>query len=74
MKASVGAGGMATLYYKALSMVPSLEVLAHRTPWTFVFFGKVLALRGWFGEAWALLPRPMHGRVLLAARIVSVIW
>jgi chloramphenicol-sensitive protein RarD len=44
--ASVGAGGMATLYYKALSMVPSLEVLAHRTPWTFVFFGKVLALRG----------------------------
>lgn len=33
------------LYYKALSMEPSLEVLAHRALWTFVFFGKVLAQR-----------------------------
>ena len=36
--------GFATLYYKAMSHVPPLEVLAHRSLWTLVLFGAVLML------------------------------
>lgn len=66
--------GLATLYYKALAHVPPLEMLAHRTVWTFVFFGILLALRGRFGAAVALLRGPLRARVWLAAGIVAVNW
>lgn len=66
--------GLATLYYKALAMVPPLEVLAHRTLWTFVFFGILLAFQRRFGEAVALLRGPLRRRVWLAAGIVAVNW
>ena len=59
--------GLATLYYKALADVPPLEMLAHRTVWTFVFFGILLALQGRFGGAVALLRGPLRRRVWLAA-------
>ena len=36
--------GFATLFYKAMSHVPPLEVLAHRSLWTLVLFGAVLSL------------------------------
>lgn len=66
--------GLATLYYKALAMVPPLEVLAHRTLWTFVFFGILLALQGRFSGATDLLRGPLRRRVWLAAGIVAVNW
>ncbi|MBU9699504.1 EamA family transporter RarD [Rhodobacteraceae bacterium HSP-20] len=66
--------GLATLYYKAMAHVPPLEVLAHRTLWTLVFFGVALALRGRIGEAVALLRGAQRGRVRLAAGIVAVNW
>ena len=34
--------GLSALYYKLLDHVPPLEVLAHRTIWSFVFFAGVL--------------------------------
>ncbi|MCY3997647.1 MAG: EamA family transporter RarD [Rhodobacter sp.] len=34
--------GLSPLFYKALSHVPTLEVLCHRTLWSLVFFGFVL--------------------------------
>jgi chloramphenicol-sensitive protein RarD len=38
--------GLSGIYYKALAHVPPLEVLAHRTLWSVVFFGTVLLLQG----------------------------
>lgn len=66
--------GLATLYYKALSHVPALEVLAHRTLWTLVFFGLLLRLQSRFAEVPALIRGPLRLRVLLAAGIVAVNW
>jgi chloramphenicol-sensitive protein RarD len=34
------------MYYKLLSHVPPLELLAHRTVWSLVFFAAILALQG----------------------------
>lgn len=66
--------GFATLYYKALSHVPAMEVLAHRTLWTLVFFGPLLAVQGRFSAAPALIVGPLKARVIGAAAIVSVNW
>ena len=66
--------GMATLYYKAMSHVPPLEVLAHRTVWTFVFFGVLLAAQRRFRAAPALLIGGAWWRVWLAAGIVAANW
>ena len=38
--------GLSSIYYKALSEVPPIEMLSHRTVWSVVFFGVVLALQG----------------------------
>lgn len=38
--------GLAPLYYKLLSNVPALELVSHRTVWSFVFFLGVLAIQG----------------------------
>ena len=66
--------GLATLYYKAMAHVPPLEVLAHRTVWTFGFFGVLLAVQGRIAAAVALVRGPQGGRVWLAAGIVAVNW
>lgn len=66
--------GFATLYYKAMAHVPPLEVLAHRSLWTLVLFGAVLALRGRLSQVWALIAGPMGARVALAGAIVALNW
>jgi chloramphenicol-sensitive protein RarD len=66
--------GFATLYYKAMSHVPPLEVLAHRSLWTLVLFGAVLALRGRLSQVWALIAGPKGLRVALAGAIVALNW
>jgi chloramphenicol-sensitive protein RarD len=38
--------GFSPLFYKLLVHVPPLEILAHRTIWSFVFFAAVLLLQG----------------------------
>ncbi|MBL3564861.1 EamA family transporter RarD, partial [Rhodovulum sulfidophilum] len=51
--AMVGASaiwGLSSMYYKLLAHVPPLEVLSHRTIWSLVFFGLVLALQGRLAE------------------------
>ena len=40
--------GLSGLFYKALSDVPSHEVLAHRIVWSLVFFGIVIGVQGPF--------------------------
>jgi chloramphenicol-sensitive protein RarD len=66
--------GTATLYYKAMAHVPPLEVLAHRTVWTLLFFGVLLAVQGRFAAAVALLRGAQRRRVWLAAGIVACNW
>ena len=66
--------GFATLYYKALSHVPPMEVLAHRTLWTLVFFGALLAVQRRLSAVPALLTGPLKARIIGAAAIVSVNW
>ena len=67
--------GLSSLFYKALAHVPPLEVLSHRTLWSLVFFGVILALRGRLGAVWQALrqPRTVAGLVL-AAVMISLNW
>ncbi len=65
--------GLAPIYYRLVT-VPPMEMLAHRTLWTLVFFGILLAARGRFGAVPALLSGAQRGRIWLAAAIVSVNW
>lgn len=66
--------GFATLYYKAMSHVPPLEVLAHRGLWTLVFFGLVLWLQGRWAEVWALIKGKDGWRVAFVSVIVALNW
>lgn len=47
--------GLSALYYKLLDHVPPLEVLAHRTLWSLVFFGMVLATQRRLRQVGAIL-------------------
>lgn len=66
--------GLSSLYYKALDHVPPLEVLSHRTLWSLVFFGAVLALQGRLGA----LGGALRGRgvlvLLFSALMISANW
>lgn len=42
--------GLSPLIYKQLSHVPAVEVLAHRTIWSFAFFAVLLAAQGRLAE------------------------
>ena len=67
--------GLSALFYKALSHVPPLEVLSHRTIWSLVFFGIVLAVQGRLGEIGAVFRAPRLFAVMtLAALMVSLNW
>ncbi|MFT6653056.1 MAG: EamA domain-containing membrane protein RarD, partial [Celeribacter sp.] len=47
--------GVSALYYREVNHVPGLEVLAHRTFWSFVLFGAVIVLQGRLKELLFLL-------------------
>lgn len=66
--------GFATLYYKAMAHVPPLEVLAHRSLWTLVLFGVVLAVQRRWAEVGLLLRGPQGGRVVLAGAVIALNW
>ncbi|SFU16611.1 EamA family transporter RarD [Sedimentitalea nanhaiensis] len=67
--------GTSPLYYKMLAHIPPLEVLAHRTFWSLVFFAGVLAVQGRLGEMRAALAdRRRLALIVLAALLVSTNW
>ncbi|MFP4406672.1 EamA family transporter RarD [Rhodosalinus sp.] len=67
--------GLSALYYKLLDHVPPLEVLAHRTLWSFAFFAVVLGLRGRLRMLFAAIDRPGKAvRILAAAFFISCNW
>lgn len=75
MVATSVAWGLSTLFYKALAHVPPFEVLAHRTIWSLVFFGIVLAVQGRLGEIAAVFRKPRLLAVMsIAAMMISINW
>jgi chloramphenicol-sensitive protein RarD len=67
--------GLSPLYWDLVSHVPPLEVLAHRTLWSLVFFGIVLAVQGRISQVTRLIAQPREvWKVLLAALMISANW
>lgn len=66
--------GLSPLFYKSFAEVPPLEVLSHRTLWSLLFFGVLLALQGRLGA----VPRALKGRgaavIVIAAVMISTNW
>lgn len=75
MVAAATVWGLSGLYYKALAAVPPVEVLCHRTLWTVVFFGALLAAQGRVGEARRTLSASRAWRPLaLSAAMIATNW
>lgn len=66
--------GLSTIYYRALSHVPPLEVLAHRTLWSLVLFAAILAPQRRLGALFAALRSASLPRIVIAALLVSSNW
>lgn len=75
MAAAATVWGLSGIFYKALSSVPPLEVLCHRTIWSVVFFGIVLGLQGRGAEIRAALGQRRTWATLgVAALLISINW
>ena len=67
--------GLSGIYYKWLLHVPALEVIAHRTLWSMVFFGLLIAAQGRLREAAAIFRAPkLLGLLFAGACMISVNW
>jgi len=67
--------GLSPLYYKLLAHIPPLEVLAHRTGWSFLFFAAILAAQGRLREVGRAVTRRSTAWVIWAASIaISLNW
>ncbi|GGD29439.1 permease [Sinisalibacter lacisalsi] len=67
--------GLSGLYYKLLAHVPPLEVLAHRTLWSLLFFGGLILAQRRAGDILRLLRRPRDlALVAFAAVMISTNW
>ena len=68
--------GFAPVYYKLLVTVPPLELLSHRTMWSFIFFFGVLGFYGRVKELWSAifdLKRQLP-IILLASVLIAINW
>ncbi|MCB1368261.1 MAG: EamA family transporter RarD [Rhodobacteraceae bacterium] len=78
MLAMIGAAtiwGLSPLYYKQLAHVPPLEVLSHRTLWSFVIFFVLLAGQGRLREfAHSLKDRRAVFQTALAGGMIALNW
>lgn len=67
--------GLSPLYYKLLVDVPTVEVLAHRTLWSLVFFSGLLAVQGRLRTlSGALGTQRAAMATALAATMISANW
>lgn len=67
--------GLSPLYYKLLAHIPPLEVLSHRTLWSFVFFALVLLVQGRLGMLRVALGSVRSILVIgFAALMISANW
>jgi chloramphenicol-sensitive protein RarD len=67
--------GLSGLFYKLLAHVPPIEILAHRTLWSLVFFTVLLMVQGRLGQLRLALGSPRSlAIVLFAALMISTNW
>lgn len=67
--------GLSALFYKLLDHIPPLEVLAHRTLWSLVFFAGVLLLQRRLRELPGVLAAPRQALLLaFGAMMITVNW
>lgn len=66
--------GFAPLFYRQLSSVDVLDVLANRTIWSLAFFLIMLGLQGRLDELRQALTGPYLGRIIFAAITISINW
>lgn len=67
--------GLSPLYYKLLTHVPPLEVLAHRTFWSLILFAGLLAMQGRLVEVGrALRGWRRAGLIAVASLMISTNW
>lgn len=66
--------GLSPIFYHALRHVPPGEVLAHRTIWSLVLFGAVMALQGRLGQLRQALVSHHLSRIIVAALLISTNW
>ncbi|HEY0275482.1 MAG TPA: EamA family transporter RarD [Paenirhodobacter sp.] len=66
--------GMVGIYYKWLAAVPPVEILAHRTIWSFAFFGAIILIQGRIGTLWQMLTGRSIALVAVAAVMISLNW
>ncbi len=67
--------GLSPLYYKMLAEVPPLEVLSHRTGWSFVVFGLVLSFQRRLGALFTALGSFRQMLLIGAAGLlISINW
>ncbi|MBC7133858.1 MAG: EamA family transporter RarD [Roseovarius sp.] len=67
--------GVASIYYKQLSHIPPIEILAHRTLWSLIFFAGVLAVQGRLSSlADAIGTRRALLMTVVAAVLISANW
>lgn len=67
--------GLSGLFYKLLAHVPPIEILAHRTLWSLVFFTMLLMVQGRLGQLRLALGTPRSlAIVVLAALAISTNW
>ncbi len=67
--------GLFPLYFKLLTMVPALEVLAHRVIWSVVFVSLLVSLlRRWEQIVRIFLNRRLLGTMLFSGLAISLNW
>lgn len=67
--------GLSALYYRFLLHVPPLEVLAHRTVWSMVFFALVLAFQGRLSDLlYVYADRKRLLLILVSGLMISINW
>lgn len=67
--------GLSGIYYKWLLHVPALEVIAHRTLWSMVFFGFLILIQGRLHEIFGVFRNPrLLAMLFLGAMLISVNW
>ncbi|MBV2361402.1 EamA family transporter RarD [Thalassococcus sp. CAU 1522] len=67
--------GLSPLFYKLLTHVPPLEVLAHRTVWSLFLFAGLLLVQGRLRAVRAALDSPVKAATVgLAAAMITVNW
>lgn len=66
--------GFAPLFYHRLHEVPAVEMMAHRTLWTAIFFGIFVTIGRRWPLAKALLTGPDRWRILAASLLIGFNW